>query len=107
MDLDEERAREAVVVKNKKNLQKSLIEVIEDKEVDALSCVEKDQLALRHKDKGNECFKAKELEEALQEYSKSIRIKPMAATFNNRALICKLKHLKGFLLLNKFHQKSL
>lgn len=91
MDLDEERTREAVAIKNKKNLQKTLIEVIEDKEVEALSSVEREQLAFRYKDKGNECFKAKELEEALQDYTKSIRIKPMAATFNNRALICKLR----------------
>ena len=37
--------------------------------------------------KGNECVKVKEYDEAFKEYSQSIRIKPSAASFNNRAMI--------------------
>jgi len=89
VDLDEERQRELVETKNLKNLEKiKLIEEIEDAEVDCLSDFEKDHLSLQYKEKGNECFKAKEYDEAIKEYTQSIRIKPTAAAFNNRGLVC-------------------
>lgn len=91
IDLDDERQREVVELKNKKNLNKAqLIQEIGDAEVDCLTDFEKDHLSLKYKEKGNECFKAKEYDEAIKEYSQSLRVKPSAAAFNNRALICKL-----------------
>lgn len=90
IDLDEERQREIVEVKNKKNIEKTkLIEEIGDAEVDCLSEFEKDHLSLKFKEKGNECYKAKEFDEAVKEYTQSLRIKKSAAAFNNRALVCK------------------
>lgn len=90
IDLDEERQREFVEVKNKRNVEKTqLIEEIQDDEVDCLSDFEKDRLSLQFKDKGNECYKAKEYDEAVKEYTQSLRIKKTAAAFNNRALVCK------------------
>lgn len=89
IDLEEERQRELVAMKNKKNAEKTtLIEEIVDDEVDALSEFEKEHLACKFKEKGNECFKAKEFDEAIKEYTQSLRIKKTAAAFNNRALIC-------------------
>lgn len=90
IDLDEERQRELVEVKNKKNVEKTkLIEEIGDAEVDCLSDFEKDHLSLKFKEKGNECFRAKEYDEAIKEYTQSLRIRKSAAVFNNRALVCK------------------
>lgn len=90
IDLDEERQREIVEVKNKKNIEKAkLIEEIGDDEVDCLSEFEKEHLALKFKEKGNECYKAKDYDEAVKEYTQSLRLKQTAAAFNNRALVCK------------------
>lgn len=90
VDLDEERQREIVEVKNKKNVEKKkLIEEVGDDEVDCLSEFEKDRLSLKYKEKGNECFKAKDYDEAIKEYTQSLRVKKTAAAFNNRALMCK------------------
>lgn len=90
IDLDEERQREIVEVKNKKNVDKvKLIEEIQD-EFNYLSEFEKDHLSLKFKEKGNECYKAKDYDEAIKEYTQSLMIKKSAAAFNNRALICKL-----------------
>lgn len=90
IDLDEERQRELVNAKNRQS--KKIIEVIEDKEVESLSQIEKEVLSVRYKEKGNECFKSKDYEEAIREYTQSIRILPSSAAFNNRALMRK-KHL--------------
>lgn len=88
IDLDEERQREIMEVKNKKNLEKvKLIEEIQDDEVDCLSEFEKEHLSLKFKEKGNESYKAKDYEDAIKEYTQSLRIKKSAAAFNNRALI--------------------
>lgn len=89
IDLDEEREREVVEVKNKKNLLKpKLIEEVLD-EVGSLTDFEKDRLALKFKEKGNECYKAKDYDEAISDYSQSLKIKKSPAAFNNRALVCK------------------
>lgn len=88
IDFDEEREREIVEVKNKKNLQKpKLIEEVRD-EVGCLTDFEKDRLALKFKERGNECYKAKDYDEAIAEYSQSLTIRETAAAFNNRALVC-------------------
>lgn len=89
VDLDEERQREMVELKNRKNVEKTkLIEEIKDDEVECLSEFEKDYLSLKFKEKGNECYKTKEFDEAIKEYTQSLRIKKTAAAFNNRALVC-------------------
>ncbi|GAA6217538.1 sperm-associated antigen 1 [Lates japonicus] len=46
---------------------------------------EKLLLANREKDKGNEAFRAKDYEEAVAYYSRSLSIIPTVATYNNRA----------------------
>lgn len=90
VDLDDERQKEIVEVKNKMNLAKTkLIEEIGDEEVDCLSDFEKEHLSMKFKEKGNECYKAKEYDEAIKEYTQSLRVMKSAAVFNNRALICK------------------
>lgn len=92
IDLDEERQREMVECKNKKNLQKSkLIEEIVDDKVE-ISEFEKNRLSLQFKERGNEAFKACDYEEAIKEYTQSIQMKKNAAAFNNRALVCEFLH---------------
>lgn len=92
IDLEEERQRELVALKNKKNEKKAtLIEEIVDDEVECLSEFEKEHLSSKYKEKGNECYKAKEYDEAIKEYTQSLRIKKTAAAFNNRALICEFR----------------
>ncbi|CAL8286939.1 unnamed protein product [Merluccius merluccius] len=50
-----------------------------------LSEKEKPLLADREKDKGNEAFRAKDYEEAVAYYSRSLSIVPTVAVYNNRA----------------------
>ena len=50
-------------------------------------------MALSEKDKGSECYKAGDLEEAVVYYSRSISVKETVAALNNRALAyLRLKH---------------
>lgn len=98
IDLDEERDREMIELKNKRNLQKSkLIEEVTVKT--ELTKVEKEIFANRHREKGNDYFRNKEFTEALAEYSKSITILPTIAGFNNRAMTCKFFFSKYLLKL--------
>lgn len=90
IDLDEERQRELVELKNKKNAER-LIEEVKDDQVDCLSDFERDHLALSFKNKGNESYKAKDYEEAIKEYTQSLRVRKTAAAFNNRALVCEFR----------------
>ncbi|CAL1537604.1 unnamed protein product [Lymnaea stagnalis] len=55
-------------------------------ETAGLSQEEKELKANREKDKGNEAFRAKEFEESVTYYSRSITLIPTAASYNNRAL---------------------
>ena len=54
-----------------------------------MSEFEKDHQSIKFKEKGNECYKAKEYDEAIKEYTQSLRVKKSAAAFNNRALVRK------------------
>ncbi|XP_073702981.1 sperm-associated antigen 1 [Garra rufa] len=51
----------------------------------ALSAQEKDALARREKDKGNEAFRSADYEEAVAYYSRSLSLASSAAALNNRA----------------------
>nr|XP_015213682.1 PREDICTED: sperm-associated antigen 1 isoform X1 [Lepisosteus oculatus] len=51
----------------------------------ALTEKEKQLLANREKDKGNEAFKAKDYEEAVVYYTRSLSVMPTVAAYNNRA----------------------
>ncbi|XP_067217798.1 sperm-associated antigen 1 isoform X1 [Chanodichthys erythropterus] len=51
----------------------------------ALTAQEKDVLARREKDKGNEAFRSGDYEEAVAYYSRSLSLASSAAAFNNRA----------------------
>lgn len=90
IELDEERQREIVEIKNKKNLErKKLIEEVQGDDIDFLTEFERQHLSMKFKEKGNECFKSKDYDEALKEYTQSLRIKKSAAAFNNRAIVRK------------------
>lgn len=52
-------------------------------------------LAMREKDKGNECYRAGDLDEAAVYYSRSLTVDEIAATRNNRAMVyIKLKKFR-------------
>lgn len=88
MDLDEERNKEFVMAKKKQNLEQSS-KIVEIKIPDELSFLEKEELAKRHKEKGNEYFKSNDFLEAIQEYTNSLSLLETATVFNNRAIACK------------------
>uniref|UniRef100_A0A672H4Q8 Sperm associated antigen 1 n=1 Tax=Salarias fasciatus TaxID=181472 RepID=A0A672H4Q8_SALFA len=54
-------------------------------DLSALSQQEKLRLSNREKDKGNEAFRARDYEEAVSYYSRSLSIIPTVAAYNNRA----------------------
>ncbi|TGZ65202.1 hypothetical protein CRM22_005971 [Opisthorchis felineus] len=57
------------------------------KRVESLPDHTRRQMAVREKEKGNEAFHAGDYNEALVYYKRSLTILPMAAVYNNRALI--------------------
>ncbi|EDV53492.1 uncharacterized protein Dere_GG11514 [Drosophila erecta] len=98
MDLDEERDQEQVektiATRNKsvttddlKNEKDSLYERLQA-QLKNLSQLEREQFAERHRLRGNESFKAKEYENAIEEYNCSIIYDPENAVhaYNNRAV---------------------
>lgn len=92
LDLDEERkiAMHKQREKNRKNRDVPVIEEIYEDDFNSMTDKERQVLGLRCKDKGNDYYRAKEYDEAIEEYTKSLRIFPMAATYNNRAIACKI-----------------
>ncbi|XP_039256082.2 sperm-associated antigen 1-like [Styela clava] len=72
---------------NEKNVPERNIEIPKDIDVSGLTPLEKKIKATREKDKGNEAFKSGDYEEALSYYCRSICLQPIAASFNNRALV--------------------
>lgn len=112
MDLTEERIREEVSLKNKKNAQRPLIEVLEEPlYLQGLDAIEREELAIkyiitpissvsfltklyfikfRHRIKGNEHFKAQDYSNAIDEYTQSISAHRTAVVINNRAMACSL-----------------
>ncbi|XP_022083368.1 sperm-associated antigen 1-like isoform X2 [Acanthaster planci] len=53
---------------------------------DGMSDKERELVANKEKDKGNEAFKAGDFEEAIQYYTRSISVIPSAPAYNNRSL---------------------
>lgn len=53
-------------------------------------------LATQAKDRGNECFKAGDLNNALKYYGISIKLYASANAYNNRAMTCKFKFIMGY-----------
>lgn len=87
IDFDEERQREMLESESNQKSQKSkMIEVIESDDFQ-MSDFEINRLATQFKDQGNEAFKSKDYDEAIEKYTKSINMKKNAAAFNNRALV--------------------
>uniref|UniRef100_A0A182UW00 TPR_REGION domain-containing protein n=1 Tax=Anopheles merus TaxID=30066 RepID=A0A182UW00_ANOME len=84
MDLDEERHREMVRLNNQKNSEQP--KIVELPPEVKLSQQEKQVIAGKLREKGNDYFRAKEFKEAVQEYGKSLDLFPSAACFNNRAM---------------------
>lgn len=87
MDCDEERNKEYVEATTKQNLAKSLM-IVETNVSVELSFLEIEELAKRHKEKGNEYFKSNDYLESIQEYTSSLKLLETAAVFNNRAIAC-------------------
>ncbi|KAF4022435.1 hypothetical protein G4228_013958 [Cervus hanglu yarkandensis] len=77
--LDEDKER--TVINNKSHLPK--IETRLD--TAGLTEKEKDLLATREKEKGNEAFKSGDYEEAVKYYTRSLSVLPTVAAYNNRA----------------------
>uniref|UniRef100_A0A182MHR0 Sperm-associated antigen 1 n=1 Tax=Anopheles culicifacies TaxID=139723 RepID=A0A182MHR0_9DIPT len=84
MDLDEERHREMVRINNQKNSEAP--KIIELPPQVKLSPQEKQVIAGKLREKGNDNFRAKEFKEAVEEYDKSLELYPTAACYNNRAI---------------------
>ena len=79
IDLEERPSAPAIITKSKKL------------EIDSrLTAAQRQFFALNEKNKGNDCLRVEEFEDALHHYSKSIELDPVLATYNNRALV----HLK-------------
>ncbi|XP_017131848.1 sperm-associated antigen 1 [Drosophila elegans] len=102
MDLDEERGKEQAEQRitsrqklaNEKELQNEKASLFErlQTELKNLSQLEREQFAERHRLRGNEYFKAKEYDSAIEEYNCAILYDPenAARAYNNRAI----SHLK-------------
>ncbi|XP_040169990.1 sperm-associated antigen 1 [Anopheles arabiensis] len=84
IDLDEERHREMVRLNNQKNSEHP--KIVELPPEVKLSQQEKQVIAGKLREKGNDYFRAKEFKEAVEEYGKSLDLFPSAACFNNRAM---------------------
>uniref|UniRef100_A0A1B0CE84 Sperm-associated antigen 1 n=1 Tax=Lutzomyia longipalpis TaxID=7200 RepID=A0A1B0CE84_LUTLO len=84
MDLQEEIQKERA--ERQKSQKKVVIEEIVNPIWNKMTKSEREELALKHKIKGNEYFKTKDFEEAHREYSKCIDIEPSAIAYNNRAI---------------------
>uniref|UniRef100_A0A182NV72 Fatty acyl-CoA reductase C-terminal domain-containing protein n=1 Tax=Anopheles dirus TaxID=7168 RepID=A0A182NV72_9DIPT len=94
MDLDEERHREMVRINNRKNSEKpKIVELPPDVR---LTQQEKQVLAGKLREKGNDYFRAKEFPEAVEEYGKSLDLFATAACFNNRAM--------AYIKLNRYNE---
>ncbi|XP_046806459.1 sperm-associated antigen 1 [Lucilia cuprina] len=101
LDLAAEREQEDVERKNRLNMEKCLkkppltiTEITDDKELGPLekwsnlTDIEKEKLSEEYRLRGNEYFRSKEYDNALEEYSRAIEICPhkAVAAYNNRAL---------------------
>ncbi|XP_052889997.1 sperm-associated antigen 1 [Anopheles moucheti] len=84
MDLDEERHREMVRINNQKNSE--MPKIVELPPQAKLSQQEKQVIAGKLREKGNDNFRAKEFKEAVEEYDRSLDLYPTAACYNNRAI---------------------
>lgn len=99
MDLAEERVTEELEYKNRLNSDKytkeplTITEIVEENEKECsklhnLSEIEKEKLSEEFRLRGNEYYRAKEYDNALSEYTKSIQTYPQnpVHAYNNRAL---------------------
>ncbi|XP_055381393.1 sperm-associated antigen 1 [Condylostylus longicornis] len=99
MELDEERIQEENERNKLKEKKEKIHEIIKpisenDEEIlEKLTNVEKEALAIKHKDCGNDYFRIKEYQNAIIEYTKCIEIYPTAVAYNNRAI----SYMKMFL----------
>ncbi|XP_038052100.1 sperm-associated antigen 1-like [Patiria miniata] len=72
--------------KDSKQLKKSSAALSSIINTDGMTDKERELVANKEKDKGNEAFKAGDYEEAVQYYSRSISVIPSAPAYNNRSL---------------------
>ncbi|XP_055716006.1 sperm-associated antigen 1 [Phlebotomus papatasi] len=85
LDLQEEIQKEQIE-REQSQKKKVIIEEIVSPIWGKLTKMEREELALKHKIKGNEYFKTNDFEDAHREYTKCIEINPSAVGFNNRAI---------------------
>ncbi|PSN35297.1 hypothetical protein C0J52_20481 [Blattella germanica] len=90
MELEEERRREQLVKKKKQEerenkKKKNGEENLPITAAKNLSSVEKEIMATKEKERGNEYYKAGDFEEAAKCYSNSIELWPLPVSYNNRA----------------------
>ncbi|XP_071959727.1 sperm-associated antigen 1-like [Antedon mediterranea] len=69
-------------------LTDSIVNIDPMVDTSGMSEEEKILKAQREKDKGNEAFYAKDFQEALAYYSRSLSLKPSLPAYNNRSLVC-------------------
>ncbi|KAI9336317.1 hypothetical protein BDR26DRAFT_936045 [Obelidium mucronatum] len=67
--------------------KEDIIPSIESSAVDQEDALVVSRLAESEKEKGNESFKAKEYQDALRYYTRSLQIKPQVQVYNNRCLV--------------------
>lgn len=86
IDLHEELEQERLN-KLKRELQEiPEIEEIQDDVIKQLTPKEREVLARRHRECGNDYFRGREYDHAITQYNTSLRLHPQAATYNNRAI---------------------
>ncbi|XP_071444653.1 RNA polymerase II-associated protein 3 isoform X2 [Hetaerina americana] len=84
MEIEEEREREEHARSTEKKHLDNKPETLED--LGHYSDSEKQVYSVQEKDRGNECYKAGQYEEATHYYTRSISIMPNVAAYNNRAI---------------------
>lgn len=102
LDLDEERKAEECAKKKreleKKKKEQKNIEIVNPDAAVNYTNTEQLVLANQAKDRGNECFKSGDLNNALKYYGVSIKLCPTANAYNNRAMTyIKLKNYENAL----------
>lgn len=80
---------------NGKRREQPLLNPSEQVDLSNLNAVERNRLAALHRRKGNNHFRANELQEALAEYNTCLEIESSAVAYNNRAVTCKLVVVRG------------
>lgn len=91
----EENAKKKREIEKQKKEEKK-IEIVNPEAAKSCTTTEQQILANQAKDRGNECFKSGDLDNALKYYGVSIKLHATANAYNNRAMTCKYSILNHF-----------